>query len=914
MTLTAHFPASAKVTVPERQSGYLPRRALLDRLRKAHGHRLIAIRAPCGFGKTALLADYCDHERQRGVHVAWVTLDDNDTPDVLETCMAYSFERGGLDSSVSDGIVSGLHPNPTQTPIVRMLRAIESHREQWLLVLDEAERLADLETVQMINVLLADAPASLRVAIAYRNNPGIDVAKAILAGQGIAVTDAELRFSRDEIAQFLGGAFGRRELETIAERTEGWPVALRVYRDTQAKGDKAATALDCADGPRILVDYCNRRLLRGLSPRNREFLLNLALFDSIDPVLVDEVLEESGSRHRIDELAALRGLLHRTRADANHFGMNPLVRECCASLQSQSDPDRSLDLHRRIARTMAARGDTWPALRHAANAADYRTAGEVLECAGGVHALLREGLKAPDEVERFLTPEIRTTYPRLALTHCLLLLWRGRLADARRCLDDVRHCTEDFTRDRAGGDDRAVRIESFIVQAMLLGYQCARVGGDEFRQALAEGSELACDPELPPETLGVLQGLLCVAHYQMARFEAATSHGLRAQESLRRRECSQGAMYVDFQLGMIAMAAGRVQEAADRYAHGRRLAEQISSSNPTAVLVSDVLLCELHLERNDLAAFRHVVPDVVTRLREIATSIDIHAAAFGVVTELMLARQGSVAAAALLEDSYEQTRALGLESVARYLAALRVSVLVADGQVDRAADLWCALGLPESDGALIDLDGQTWREMEALACARIELLAAHGDRASARSLANRFCDVATERGLVRSLMRGLAAVVAFEHRAGKAARAEARMTEFLRLARGTDYLRPLVRKRNASIAVLGRLRRPDLDEGIRESAVAMIARLEPREDSLFNPREINLLTVMAEGEKARAAARRLGISENSARHHLKNLYRKLNAKGKREAIRLAQELGALPYPGSEREAGRGLATSPKGIP
>ena len=913
MTQAAPFPASAKVTVPERQSGYLPRRALLDRIRRAHGRRLIALRAPCGFGKTALLADYCDRERQRGVHVAWITLDDNDTPDVLQTCMAYTFEREGLDSSVSDGIVGGLQPSPPQTPIVGMLRAIEVHREQWLLVLDEAERLVDFETIKMINGLLADAPENLRVAIAYRNNPGIDVAKAILAGQCVAVTDAELRFSRDEIAQFLGGAFGRRALEAVAERTEGWPVALRVYRDTHANGEQPGPPLDRADGTRILVDYCNRRLLRGLSAGNREFLLDLALFDSIDLALVDEVLEESGSRRRVVELAALEGLLHCAAPDANHFGMNPLVRECCASLQSQSDPDRFLDLHRRIARTIASRGDTWPALRHAADTGDYRMAGEILESAGGVHALLREGLTEPGEVERFLTPEILTEYPRLALTNCLLLLWQGRLADARRCLDDVRHSTEGFTRDRAGGDDRALRIESFIVQAMLLGYRCARVGGEEFRQLLERGSELARDPELPPAALGVLRGLLSAVHYQMARFEAATSYGLRAEESLRRRGSSQGAMYVDFQLGMIAMAAGRVHEAADRYERGRRLAEQISSSNSTAALVGDVLLCELQLERNDLAAFRHLVPDAVTRLREIVTSIDIHAAAFGVVTELMLARQDSVAAAALLEDSYGQTQALGRESVARYVAALRVSVFVAGGQVDRAADLWCALDLPESDGALVDLDGQTWREMEALACARIELLAAHGDLASARSLANRFCDVATERGLVRSLMRGLAAVVAVEHCAGEAARARARMKEFLRLACGTDYIRPLIRNRDASNAVLSTLRRPGLDDDIRESAESIIARLEPREISLFNPREINLLRVMAEGKKAGAAARYLGISENGARHHLKNLYRKLNAKGKREAIKLAQELGALPYPVSERDAGRGLATNPTGV-
>ena len=77
------------------------------------------------------------------------------------------------------------------------------------------------------------------------------------------------------------------------------------------------------------------------------------------------------------------------------------------------------------------------------------------------------------------------------------------------------------------------------------------------------------------------------------------------------------------------------------------------------------------------------------------------------------------------------------------LAALRVSLL---------ADA----GLPSTDTGGLDLEFQGWREMEAVTCARIRLLAAAGRPNGAAALERALARTAAEHDLKRTLMCALA--------------------------------------------------------------------------------------------------------------------------------------------------------------
>ena len=83
-----------KMAVPDRVAGYFDRAGLVDRAMPTR-RRLTVLVAPGGFGKTTLLAECCRRVRADGVPVAWVSVDEQDEPEVLDTYIACACRSAG---------------------------------------------------------------------------------------------------------------------------------------------------------------------------------------------------------------------------------------------------------------------------------------------------------------------------------------------------------------------------------------------------------------------------------------------------------------------------------------------------------------------------------------------------------------------------------------------------------------------------------------------------------------------------------------------------------------------------------------------------------------------------------------------------------------------------------------------------
>ena len=122
-------------------------------------------------------------------------------------------------------------------------------------------------------------------------------------------------------------------------------------------------------------------------------------------------------------------------------------------------------------------------------------------------------------------------------------------------------------------------------------------------------------------------------------------------------------------------------------------------------------------------------------IREGAIQLQAYQAASGAIVDLRLVKDGVEAALGAADEMLEYVRAAALPALVRHLSALRVSVLASAGRVAAAERAWRLEGLPEALEGCLDLNGQTWREMEALSCARLGLLIAGGRFEVARSFA-----------------------------------------------------------------------------------------------------------------------------------------------------------------------------------
>lgn len=879
----------AKAQHPAVVRGYFRRTDLLARVEPLRA--LTVLRAPSGFGKTALLADVFHRWRDSGQLAAWLTVDEGDAAGIVDAYLALAFRGGGLplvdmqDAWREDA--DNAIPHRTRRRTELLATAIRTHDAPCLLVLDDVERLVHSEAVDSVNYLLQSGPENLHIALAMRDNPGLDLSK-LDDGEGVAFSAEELRFSTEQIDGFFNGSLSLREIATLEKGTEGWPVALRIFRNIKAAAgkDQAVTMQQIA-ADRVTADWLGERLLRDLPEADRNLLLDLSLFEWITPTLAEEALGEADLRGRIEGIGALDGLLQ--QGPDNTLRLNPLLREYCATKRRRQHHERFQMLHRRIAQAEAQEGRVVQALRHASEAGDSGQVGQLLERAGGVRLWARFGVKALIAINEHLSEEVVDAYPRAALLRCTVLGLQSRFGEALQQYAALRAKTQGFQRDRAGGDDDALRADHMLVQATLVGFHCLPLHGPMVREALASINEMVAAPIADPVVEGALHLSLCIVDGQRARFAAAQRCGTQATAAFDHAGAAYGSVFVNLALGTLAMAQGQVRVAAHHYGHGA----------PTAI--ADILSWELEHERSckPVGASAPTVPTIP----EVGW-VDVYAAAYSVAAELAFDAQAALFS---VEQAKERAQTKNLATVVRFLSAQRITWLVRQGMYAEAARAWREDSLPTTDAAILDTDQQSWREMEALACGRVRLLQAQGDFRPARELLRHLCLLADDRGLRRVLMNGLALSVSVERDMGLMRNAVTDLADFLRLAEEADYLRPLARERNAALYVLPALLEDAGARDVHAAASKVLAELHaPAEATQFTARELAVLRALGEGNGSKEIAASLGVTEWDLQIEMEDLYAKSGAKDRDAFDRLALDAAAT-LPRGARRNWRGSA-------
>ena len=904
-TLAATVPwlLSAKVAVPKRIDAYFSRPRLLEWTEET-GSPMVVMLAPGGFGKTTVLSEVHRRAAERGVLAAWLTLDEDDTVEGVGTYLAYAFERAGLlTPSASEAVDHGL---------ALVARSIEDFGEPCLLVLDEVERIA-AAAVPALDFFLRHRPDNLSVAMAMRENPGLDLTPVTLNGRGLLLTADQLRFSRQEIVDFFGGDLSRREMTEATARTEGWPVALRLYRNMRADQASSASAVgwpahNLSRDEGIAANWLGARLLRGVPAHDRDFLLDLSLFDWIDLGLVDEVLGSEDSGPRTGGLLSLQGLIQPMGGDGETLRLHPLLKDYCAARLQREDPDRYRWLHREIAIAMEGHGHLLPSIRHASEAGDSRLVGDVLERAGGLRLYVQEGSTRLGAAERFLTPDVFEGRPRLALLRCRILVNDARLAEARHLYESVRVQTSDFRRDPYVESNHALRVDATIIQSILTGFGCMPVTDELIRDVEASLGLVDQEEESDPATLAVHNAILFIAHYQAARFDLAREFAAEAREQYARCGSYHGDLYVTLHTGLLAMAQGRGEEAQSNYDRARRIAGEHFPHDASHSLVLDVLSTEVEMECNRTEEIETRVSQIPIPLRDAAVLIDVRAAALDITAEWKFDTGDPEGALRAIEESRDFALSYGFVGAVRHLSALRVVYLVKDGRVDQAARMWRGAGLPNDLRDMLDTSVQSWRETEAISLARIRLLEALGEVQGAREVAVGLCEISSARGMTRTYLRCLAAWMGMEHRADRQNDAAARLLEYLSADGATDYIRPLVREREATAQVLATLMEMDLRADIRKLANDLLERLgaamtDVSEAQQYTAREIEVLECLGRGMRDKEIARSLGITANGVRYHLKNIFRKLDVSGRVDAVTRARSAGVILPGATETRSG-----------
>ncbi len=887
----------AKVTAPKYHVALETRDIAMEKLSAPSQFAVSILEAPGGFGKSTLLALWRTHLSECGYEVAWLTLEEEETASTLSAYLAFAFDTVGVGGdALSTSQLSTPDLDPAHQANI-LSTQIQASGKKLVLILDDVENLIDEQAQRLLNNFIRHAPENLHIALAYRQNPGLALSKLVLDGMAVMLSVDDLRFSFDEAASFFDGLLSKRETKAMYEKTEGWPVALRLMKNAIGGTGAAIDKLQFFTSEHgLAADYLEDQFYSRLSKSEKTFLLDASVLEWIEPPLLDNLRQKNDAEAVLGGLAHLEGIIVPLDNREKTYRLHGLFRQYLKETLQRENSDRYTLLHQRAANALSERGRLLTALRHASYANDTDLIGHLLEKAGGIRLWLREGMTRVIPANDMLNDEIIEKFPRLGFLRCIVLIKQGHLKGAQDLFNRLAETTEGFQKDRAKGDDRELYKDHIFVRSMLAAYGCVPLS-KELISDLLPGDMDTSNEEAT--TLGHHKTLLCLASHQRAEFANAWRFGKEAAEHFRAAGSRYGELFIDFHFGSIAMVRGEVEDADNYYVQSQKAIRQFFPRDNGLRLINEILTAELDLERNRINRIRSKLSNIIDRLHGSEAWFDIYAAAYSVVTEATLYEESLDNALDFLHAALEHTEEQGLAKLNNYLMALKVMALINAGRHDQARLSYDRSGLPDNVETIFNQQIHTWREMEVFACALINIKTIEEAYEEGKAVADALYRFTTKRNLMRPLIRCLILSALLHERSDDKDKATTSIAEALKYARHTDYIRPFVRRIGDLKGLLKQyqkatVRKADKHQIERLFSFSVEASETNGNVAVFSPREIDILQGLHTGLQDKMIARRLGVTPHAVRYHLKNIYAKTNANNRMQAVNKARTMGFEP--------------------
>ncbi|MBQ1075862.1 AAA family ATPase [Micromonospora sp. C31] len=325
--------------------------------------------APGDFGAAAGAPTEPDRPR-----AAWVSVEAGDDGDRLWSYLAAALRAA---TEPADDVpcppVPDRPPRPDQLEL--LAAALAARERPVLLVLDDLHRITDPAALTGLEFLLRHTGQRLRLVVGARAGMPLAVHRLRLAGELTEVGPDALAFSGDEVADLLtahGVALPAAGVRRLRARTGGWPAVLRFAAlALRAQPDPARWVEQFGGDQPDVAGYLREEVLAGLDPDTRDVLRRSAVADAVCAGLADALTGRTDAGQALAGLAGDGGLLHRDDSRPPWYRCPPILADLLHAELGRLPADELRELHLRAADWYADNGRPAEGLRHALSGGDH---------------------------------------------------------------------------------------------------------------------------------------------------------------------------------------------------------------------------------------------------------------------------------------------------------------------------------------------------------------------------------------------------------------------------------------------------------------------------------------------------------------------------------------------------------------
>lgn len=461
-----------RIQVPELADRLVAREALVDRLDAAAERQTVTlVGAPPGYGKSTLLAQWAWRRRLGGDAVTWVTCNRRDSaPSVLFTDL-----RDALALALQDSVPAVAHrlmglavpsADVVESSVAELLMILDDCTVPIAVVLDDLHALEGEDATELLETFVLGAlSAGVRLSLGSRLEPPSLMIRLRLLDRVLTLGAGDLALGREQIEQMLDTSVVRADsslVDFVESQTEGWPAAVRLALYAVGAGRETAhSGLLLAHNPTV-VTYLTREIVDLLPVPAVEVLSGTVVLEEMTGAMAVAMTGRADAGRILEDLFASQYLVRRIAGQEPWYVVHSLLRTYLLAALAAADATAPRRQHALAARWYAEHQMADAALRHARASGDAALIADLIAVGGAKQIVMGY---APVVVEALDEVDPGDWDDHLVGLAALARLESGEVEGARRILSG--HSQSLAVPDRSGNTEPStLRLAQFCVRRL----------------------------------------------------------------------------------------------------------------------------------------------------------------------------------------------------------------------------------------------------------------------------------------------------------------------------------------------------------------------------------------------------------------------------------------------------------------
>jgi LuxR family maltose regulon positive regulatory protein len=334
--------------------------------------------APAGFGKSTVVRNWLDSWCGK---CAWLSLEEADN-DPVRFWHYFAAALGTVDAALGDALSRTVQAGLSDSPdllLIDLVNALSLVDGRIALVLDDYHTIQEPSIHDGMAFLLDHMPASLVLVLITRVDPPLPLARLRARRQVQELRAADLRFLSAEVEAFFNQLLGLDvpvdQIHLLEERTEGWAAGLQMAAlSLQSAPDRDQFFRSFSGADRFILDYLTEEILNRQPAETQQFLLQTSILEKMNGELCDALTGRTDGSAFLENLQRANFFIFPLDTLREWYRYHHLFADLLRVYLSRQQPEALAGLHRRAAAWFGAHEMYPEAMQHLFAAGDYPSA------------------------------------------------------------------------------------------------------------------------------------------------------------------------------------------------------------------------------------------------------------------------------------------------------------------------------------------------------------------------------------------------------------------------------------------------------------------------------------------------------------------------------------------------------------